>query len=187
MRPWEETNDDPLPPTTCIESRRRLCQRIGPRISGDQLRPGRQDQNRPSHAFDRISRRARRLCHARHAHGRGGNQQGRRHHGTPARSDVGRLGQSRHRRDQGPAHAGTGRRHRADGRDQFGLRDDHHAGGGPQQEAVHADRRALRRAARQELQQIHLPCRHPQHGDGQRGRQGAAARQSWSRTRSSSR
>jgi branched-chain amino acid transport system substrate-binding protein len=35
----------------------------------------------------------------------------------------------------------------------------------------------LRRAARQELQQIHLPCRHSQHRDGERGRQGAGARQ----------
>ena len=41
---------------------------------------------------------------------------------------------------------------------------------------VHADRRALRRAARQGLQPLHLPRRHPDHGDGQRGRQGAAAR-----------
>ena len=109
--------------------------------------------------------------------GRGRNQQGRRRHGPPDRGHVGRLGQSRHRRDQGAAHAGAGRRHRADGRNQFGFRADHHAGGGAQQEAVHADRRPLRRAARQELQQIHLPRRHPEHRDGQCGRQGAAARQ----------
>ena len=82
-----------------------------------------------------------------------------------------------HGGDQGPAHARAGRRDRADGRDQFGLGADHHAGGGAQQEAVHADRRALRRAARQELQQVHVPRRHPEHRDGQRRRQGAAARQ----------
>ena len=90
---------------------------------------------------------------------------------------VGRFGQSRHRRHQGAAHARPGRRRRADGRDQFGFGADHHAGGRPQQAPVHADRRALRRAARQELQQLHLPRRHPHHRDGQRGRQGAGARQ----------
>ena len=66
---------------------------------------------------------------------------------------------------------------RPDGRDQFRLGAHHHAGRRAQQEAVHADRRAFRRAARQELQQIHLPRRHPHHRDGQRGRQGAGARQ----------
>src|SRR6266513_762919 len=37
------------------------------------------------------------------------------------------------------------------GRDQLGLGADHHAGRRAQQAAVHADRRTLRRAARQEL------------------------------------
>ena len=161
---------------TLLKASAALCRRFRDRISGDQ-RPDRQDQDRPSDAADRLSRRARRLCPARHANGRGGNQPGRRRHGTPARRHVGRFGQSRHRRDQGAAHARAGRRHGADGRNQFGLGADHHAGGRAQQEAVHADRRALRRAARQELQQIHLPRRHPEHGDGQRRRQGAAARQ----------
>ena len=64
-----------------------------------------------------------------------------------------------------------------DGRNQFGLGADHHAGGRAQQAAVHADRRPLRRAARQELQPLHLPRRHPEHRDGQCGRQGAGARQ----------
>ena len=40
--------------------------------------------------------------------------------------DVGRLGQSRHRRHQGAAHARARRRDRADGRDQLGLRADDH-------------------------------------------------------------
>ena len=140
-------------------------------------RPDRKDQDRSPDAADGLSRRARRLCPTRHPHGGGRNQPGRRRHGPPARHHLGRFGQSRHRRDQGAAHAGAGRRAGADGRDQLGLRADHHAGGRTQQETVHADRRALRRAARQELQQIHLPRRHPLHGDGQRGRQGAGARQ----------
>ena len=46
-----------------------------------------------------------------------------------------------------------------------------------QQAFVHSNRRALRRTARQELQQIHIPHRYPEHGDGKCGRQGAAARQ----------
>ena len=45
------------------------------------------------------------------------------------------FGQSRHRRHQGAAHAGAGRRSRPDGRDQFGLGADHHAGGRAQQAA----------------------------------------------------
>ena len=114
---------------------------------------------------------------ARPPDGRGGDQQGRRRHGAPARNHLGGLGQSRHRRHQGAAHARARRRDRADGRDLIGLRADDHAGGGAQQAPVHADRRALRRAARQELQQVHVPRRHPEHRDGQRGRQGAAARQ----------
>ena len=140
-------------------------------------RPDREDQNRPSDAADRFSRRARRLCPARHPHGRGRNQRRRRRHGPADRHHLGRFGQSRHRRDQGPAHARAGRRGGTDGRDQFGLGADHHAGRRTQQEAVHADRRPLRRAARQELQQVHLSCRHPLHRDGERGRQGAGARQ----------
>ena len=53
--------------------------------------------------------------------------------GRQIRGDVGRLGQSRHGGDQGPAHARARRRDGADGRDQLGLRADHHAGGGAQQ------------------------------------------------------
>ncbi len=143
----------------------------------DRQRPGRQDQDRPSHAADRLPRRARRLCAARHPHGRGGDQQVRRRAGPPARHHVGRLGQSGDRRHQGAAHARAGRRRVADGRDQLGVGADHHAGRGAQQAPVPADRRALRRAARQELQQVHLPRRHPEYRDGQRGRQGAGARQ----------
>ena len=121
--------------------------------------------------------RARRLRPARPQDGRGGDQQGRRRHGTPARHHLGRLGQPGHRRHQGPAHARAGRRHGPDGRDQLGLGGHHHAGGGAQQAPLHAGRRALGRTARQELQPLLLPRRHPQHGDGQRGGQGAAARQ----------
>ena len=73
----------------------------------------------------------------------------------------------------------------ADGRDQLGLGADDLAGRGAQQEAVHEHRRALRRAARQGLQPLHLPRRHPGHGDGQRRRPGAGARQAWSRARRS--
>ena len=101
----------------------------------------------------------------------------RRRDGPPARHPLGRFRQPGHRRDQGAAHAGPGRRRLPDGRDQFGLGARDHAGRRAQQAAVHADRRALGRAARQELQQIHLPCRHPEHGDGERGRQGAGARE----------
>ena len=144
---------------------------------GDRARAVRQDQDRASHADDRLPRRARRIRGARHPHGRGGDQQGRRRDRTPARDHLGGLGQSRDRRHQGAAHAGARRRDRADGRDLVGDCADDHAGRGAQQAAVHADRRALRRAARQELQQVHLPRRHPEHRDGQRGRQGAAARQ----------
>ena len=174
---WEETNDDPLQPTNTVESRRRVCRRFRDRISVHRQRPDRQDQDRPSHAADRLSRRARRLCPARHSNGGGGNQPGRRRHGPAARRHVGRFGQSRHRRHQGAAHAGAGWRGGTDGRDQLGLGADHHAGGRAQQAAVHANRRALRRAARQELQPIHLPRRYPEHRDGERRRQGAVARQ----------
>ncbi len=59
-----------------------------------------------------------------------------------------------------------------------GSAQDHHAGGGAQQAPVHEHRRAFRRAARQGLQPLHLPRRHPGDRDGQRGRPGAGARQS---------
>jgi branched-chain amino acid transport system substrate-binding protein len=62
-------------------------------------------------------------------------------------------------------------------RDQFGLGADHLSGGGAQQEAVPEHRRPQRRAARQGLQPLYLPRRHPGHGDGQGRGPGAAARQ----------
>jgi hypothetical protein len=134
-----------------IESKRRLCRRVRAGISGDRPRPDRKDQNRPSHTANRLSRRARRLCPVGTQNGRGRNQQGRRRDGPPARYPVGRLGQPGDRRDQSPAHAGSGWRCLSDGRDQFGICGDHHAGGRAQQTILPADRRPLRRFARQEL------------------------------------
>ena len=98
------------------------------------------------------------------------DQRGRRHHGQADRPDVGRLGQSRDRLDQGPAHDRAGRRRGAARRNLLGLVADDHAGRRAQQEGVLLDRRPLRRAARQELQPLLLPLRHPEHRDGQRGR-----------------
>ena len=74
----------------------------------------------------------------------------------------------RHRRHQGAAHARARRRDRADGRDLIGLRAHDRPGGGAQQAPVHEHRRTLRCPARQELQQVHVPRRHPQHRDGLR-------------------
>ena len=98
-------------------------------------------------------------------------------HGTADRGDQRGLGQPAGRLDQGAAHDRARRRRGADGRDQLGLRAHDLAGRRAQQEAVHEHRRALRRAARQELQPLHVPRRHPGHRDGERGRPGAAARQ----------
>ncbi len=56
------------------ESQRRLCRRLDARISVDRQRPDGKNQDRPSDAADRLSRRARRLCAARHPHGGGGDQ-----------------------------------------------------------------------------------------------------------------
>ena len=68
--------------------------------------------------------------------GRGRNQRGRRRHGPADRHDLGRLGQSRHRLDQGAAHDRAGRRGGAVRRNLFRLVADHHAGRRAQQEGV---------------------------------------------------
>ena len=109
----------------------------------------------------------------REARAGGGQRLGRRA-GAAGRADRGRLGQSGDRVDQGAAPARTRRCGDAAGRDLVGVGADHLAGGGTQQAHLREQRRALGRAARQELQPLHLPRRH-EHDRQREGRGHRAA------------
>jgi len=64
-------------------------------------------------------------------------------------------------------------RYRTDGEINSALRVDPSCRWSERNKKCYADRRALRRAARQELQQIPFHVDIPEHGDGQRRRKGA--------------
>ena len=139
---------------------------------------GRRHPHRSPDAAHRLSRAARRIRrHGRQARGRG-NQRCRRRDRPQDRARDGGFGQSADRLRQGraPDRARQGRDdHR---RDFVGVRPRHRPGGEPAEDRVHQHRLQFRRAARRELQSVHVPHRGRELDVRDGGRPVPAARES---------
>ena len=156
--------------------------RIGmPAISRAQIR---RDQDRTPDAAHRLPRAARRLCRDGHSACRRRDQRGGRRERPQDRAGAGRLGQSadRFRQGRAPDRARQGRdAHR---RDFVRLRSRDRAGREPHQDGVHQHRLQFGRAARLELQSVHVPHRGGELDVCAGGRARICSRRTWSRARS---
>ena len=120
------------------------------------------DPHRPPDAAHRLPRAARRVRGAGRRHGGRRDQRRRRHQRPQDRTAQGRLDQPADRLHQGRAHgrARQGVLHHR--RDLLGVGPDDQPGRRAHQDAVHQHRLQLRRAARQGLQEVHVPHREPE-------------------------